>query len=347
MTSRSRSRCRTVLAVLCAIVGGTLLMGQMQMPDPKQISGVPLPAADVPAGTVSVRVIRGDFSNNVSGQPVEFLVDGKTRTAKTDEGGRAVVEGLAPGAHVTAATVLDGTRITSQEITIGSSGIRVVLVGVDPGAAARDADRRRLAAGPAVKGLVVLGPESRVIAELANERLTIYYVLQIVNSARTPVDIGGPLIFNLPPEAQGPALLDPAPPNATVNGSRVTVTGPFAPGETTLQVAYGLKLGDGAVTLAQTFPATLEQLTVLVPKVGPIDITSPQLPTKRNITDQGQPLILATGPGIPAGGTLSLEIVGLPRRPVWPRDLALTLAGLIMATGIWAAVVPVPRRRAA
>ena len=34
-----------------------------QMPDPKQISGMPLPVPDVQIGTVTVRVIKGQLTN--------------------------------------------------------------------------------------------------------------------------------------------------------------------------------------------------------------------------------------------------------------------------------------------
>ena len=43
-----------------------------QMPDPKQISGMPLPVADVPIGTVTVRVISGQLTNALPGQTVEL-----------------------------------------------------------------------------------------------------------------------------------------------------------------------------------------------------------------------------------------------------------------------------------
>ena len=69
------------------------------MPNPKEISGVPLPAPDVPAGTVSVRVVRGSFDEQSDESAVEFTVDGKTQTPKTDENGRAQVAGLKPGAR--------------------------------------------------------------------------------------------------------------------------------------------------------------------------------------------------------------------------------------------------------
>ena len=39
-------------------------------------------------GTVSVRVVRGSFASNLTNQPVEITVDGKTQTKKTDENGR-------------------------------------------------------------------------------------------------------------------------------------------------------------------------------------------------------------------------------------------------------------------
>src|SRR5262249_44802532 len=121
-----RQAVKRTAAILVVLMASTLFA---QMPDPKQMSGVPLPAADLPIGTVSVRVIRGTF-NNVTGQPVEFDVNGKKQTVVTDSGGRAQVSGLARGTHVRAATLLDGQRIESQDVTIEGSGIRMMLVGV-------------------------------------------------------------------------------------------------------------------------------------------------------------------------------------------------------------------------
>ena len=59
------------------------------MPDPKQMSGIPRPVDDLPAGSVSVRLIRGRLTNNIAGHPVDLLVGGKKQTVKTDDGGRA------------------------------------------------------------------------------------------------------------------------------------------------------------------------------------------------------------------------------------------------------------------
>ena len=49
---------------------------------------------------------------------------------------------------------------------------------------------------------MTFGADTRVVAQFANEQLSIYYALQIVNSAQTPVDIGGPLTIELPREAR-------------------------------------------------------------------------------------------------------------------------------------------------
>src|SRR5919108_5762644 len=58
-----------------------------QMPDPKQMSGMPLPVGDIAAGTITVRVIRGQLTNPLPGQTVELTGAGETRRARTDEAG--------------------------------------------------------------------------------------------------------------------------------------------------------------------------------------------------------------------------------------------------------------------
>jgi hypothetical protein len=317
------------------------------MPDPRQVSGVPLPAADLPSGSVSVRVIRGSFANNISGADVTFTVDGKARVVKTDASGRAQVAGLPRGAHVKASVTVAGERLESQEITIADSGIRFVLAAADPDAAVRDAEDARLAAGPPVRGTVVLGEDSRVVAEFSLDRLNVYYLMTVVNTARTPVDIGGPLIFDLPPEARGATMMENASKQATANGARVTVVGPFAPGSTKVDVEFELPYDGPVAHLEQRMPATLEALQVLVLKTDGLDIASPQLTQKRATVDQGQPLIVAAGPSIPAGQTFTLDILGLPYHARWPRFLALSLAAVIAGIGIWAAAVPATRGRAA
>jgi len=325
-----------LMAVLMLAPASTAESGQ-GMPNPKDMSGVPLPVPDAVPGSVSIRVIRGSFDNNVPGVPVEFVIDGRTEAVVTDAEGRAEVTGLSSGARVRASTVVDGERLETQEITMTGMGVRVMLVATDPEAASAASAK---AMSPAAPGTVFIGPESRVIAEMQDDRLTIFYILDVVNPASTPVDVGGPLTFELPSSARGTTVLEGSTPQALANGPRVTVTGPFAPGSTPVQLAFELPYSGPRVRLEQVWPATLQQLNLLVMQIGGLTVSSPQLSQSREVLDQGQPLIVGMGPAIPAGQTLAVDIEGLPYHPVWPRNTALVLAALITVVGIWAAAVP-------
>ena len=328
--------------VVAAGAGGVL--AQVAMPNFKEMSGAVLPTSEIPVGTVSVRVVRGGPDKPLSKQAVEFLVDGKSRKAVTDEIGRAQVSGLARGARVRAVATVDGERLESQEAVVEATGLRILLVATDPEAVKRAEEDKALAAAPPVKGIVVLGTESRVMAVMTNDRLDIYYILQVVNSARTPVDVGGPLVFDFPRGARGTTVLEGSSPQATVKGPRLTVTGPFAPGVTVVQAAYELPYSGPVARIDQKWPAALQQLTIVVQQIGGLSISSPQIQSKRDVVDQGQALIVAGGPGLAAGQSLSLEIAGLPHHATWPRTLALSLAGIIAAAGIWGAATATTRR---
>jgi hypothetical protein len=97
---------------------------------------------------------------------------------------------LKKGAKIKAVATVDGERLESQDAVIVESGLRIILVATDP--SWRSA-KKKIGGSPQAgrerhRGL---GPESRVIAEMQSDRLNIYYMIQIVNSARTPIDIGG------------------------------------------------------------------------------------------------------------------------------------------------------------
>jgi hypothetical protein len=333
-------------AIAVGVASGPVLHAQVAMPNPKEMSGNVLPVNDIPAGTVTVRVVRGAFKN-IPGQPVDFLIAGKKRTVMTDANGRAEVSGLARGTQLTAEATVDGEKLVSKPALVESSGLRIILVATDREDVARAAEDKTLAAAPAVKGIVVLGPESRVITQMSNDRLHIYYVLDIVNTARTPVDIGGPLVFDLPREARGATVLEGSSPQAVAAGPRVRVTGPFVPGSTHVEAAYELPYSDGVAVLTQTFPAALDRVTLLVQQIGGLTVKSPQVASMQSTVDRGQEILVGTGPGLAAGQSLTVEIAGLPHRATWPRTLALTLATIIVAAGVWGAVTARPRYRVA
>jgi hypothetical protein len=334
-----------MLAAL-VVVAGPVAHAQVAMPNPKEMSGNVLPVNDIPVGTVTVRVVRGAFKN-IPGQPVDFLIAGKKRTVVTDANGRAEVTGLARGTQLTAEATVDGEKLVSKPAVVESSGLRIILVATDREDVARAAEDKALASAPAVKGIVVLGPESRIISEMSNDRLHIYYVLDIINTARTPVDIGGPLIFDLPREARGATVLQGSSPQAVAAGARLRVTGPFAPGSTHVEAAYELPYSGGVAVVNQPFPAALDRVTLLVQQIGGLTVKSPQVASLRSTSDRGQEILVGAGPGLAPGQTLSFEIAGLPHRATWPRTLALTLASIIVAAGVWGAVTARPRYRVA
>jgi hypothetical protein len=183
--------------------------------------------------------------------------------------------------------------------------------------------------------------------DYADERLNIYYAIQVVNAGPAPVDIGGPLIFALPKEARGAALMEGATPQAKASGSRVTVVGPFNPGTTDVNIAYELPYSGGTATLVQQWPADAQGFGAFALKTGSLDLVSPQLINKQSSVQQGQPLVMGLLPAMPTGQTVTLDITGLPHHAVWPRNVALTIAGIVVMAGLWAAFAPSSRRRLA
>ena len=268
------------------------------------MSGIPRPVTDLPAGHVSVRLIRGQLSNNIQGHPVEMHAGGKVQTVKTDENGRAEFSGVAAGTTVRAVATVDGERLESQEFPWpGDGGIRVMLV-----ATLKGGD------GPAPvfqpqPGNVVLGDQTRVIIDHADGALQIYYILDIQNTARAPVQPASAVVLDMPTGAQSTTVLAGAP-KAVARGDRVTVSGPFAPGQTPVEVAYRILVDSGDVTVDQKMPLPVPNLAVLIKKIGDVSLSSPQLPNVQEREFEGDRYILAQGPALPAGGTLSLVISG-------------------------------------
>ena len=323
-----------------------------EMPDPRQMSGVPLPTGDLPVGTITVRVIRGSLSNPVLNQPVQ-ITGGATATRTTNESGRAEFSGLTPGARVKAFTDVNGERLESQEIEIpASGGVRVMLVATDPEAAKRAEEDRRLAQTPAQPGIVVLGEQSRFVFELGEEGLNVFNIFQVLNTARTPVQPVTPVVFPLPNGAQRAALLEGSTPLASVMGNRVEVKGPFPPGMTLLQFAYTLPYSGGALTVRQLLPVQLAQLTVVAQQAGEMRLASAQIAKQREMPSEGQMYILGQGPSIPLGGAVEFAFTGLPHHATWPRNIAMGLVVLILIIGAFtstrtrAATTPGSVRRA-
>jgi hypothetical protein len=309
-----------------------------QMPEPSMIHGKALPAPELPNGTVTVRVVRESIGNNISGQPVTLTATGRTRTASTDDLGRAEFTNLPVGQEGRAAATVDGETLQSDPFTIpASGGLRVILVaGIAKAAERKAAEAAQATAAPPIKGSVVFGANSRILTQFSNDALQVYYVLEVVNSARNRVDIGGPLVIDLPPGVSGLSALEGSSPSVTVAGDRITVAGPFAPGTTPVQVGYRLLYSGGTVTLSQSFPAPLQQITVGVQKLGALSVSSPQFTETRDVTAQdGKVFALGNGGALAAGTPLTLTLTNLPHHSLTPRFVTLGLAGAVIALGVW------------
>ena len=315
---------------------------QVNMPDPSAMAGTPLPAPELPDRTVTIRVVRERMGNNIPGQVVTLKVGGETRTAKTDEQGRAQFDGLAAGTPVQATTTVDGETLTSQEFPVpAKGGVRVALISGIAAAAAKEKSEAEAAAKmPARPGVVEIGPESRIIIEYQDDNLTVFYLLEVINNARTPIDTGGPLLIRLPTGAAGAAVMQGSSTHASVNGDMLTITGPFPPGKTVAQVGFSLPQAGASYELRQTWPVALAQVFVGMEKIGNMQIASPQLSDVREMSSEGEPFVMATGPRLNAGDTLVLQLTGLPAHSLTQRNVALIATVVIFAIGAWFALSP-------
>jgi hypothetical protein len=264
------------------------------------------------------------------------LKDGP-KTVSTDEQGRAQFAGLAPGTTVTAEAVVDGETLRSQPITVPSAGgVRVALIaGLEAARAREKAEADAAAKAPARPGIVVFGGESRVILEFQDDRLQVFYLLDIVNSARTPITTAEPLVIELPEDAQGAGTMDGSSPLATVQGRRVRIAGPFPPGTTSVQLGYRFPYSGAEASIVQKWPAALEALFVAAEKVGNLQIASPQFERTQESQAGGAPFLMATGGRVNAGDALTINLSGLPYHNRMLRNVGVGAGLAILAVGLW------------
>lgn len=338
---------RSLLLSVALATFAVLAASAQQMPDLSQMAGVPLPAPELANGTVTVRLMREQIGNNIAGHPVSLKTPQGIRAATTDAQGRAQFSGLAAGTAVEAGTVVDGETLTSQQFNVPpSGGVRVALIAGLKAAS----DRERAAAEAAAKeparpGIVTIAGNSRIILEFQDDNLQVFYLLDIVNGARTPIDTGNPLVMELPGDATGATLMEGSSRLAAVHGDRVTITGPFPPGVTSLQVGYTLRYSGDAATINQSWPAAVEQVFVAAEKVGDLRLSSPQLPQQQEGESSGQKFVMGRGARLNTGQTLTLTLTGLPHYNHIVRNVGVGLAVLILAIGLWAGLTGAPARK--
>src|SRR4051794_26679261 len=111
-----------------------LLAQQGGMPDLHALSGRPIPVAELPPGTVSVRVSNQLPMNGVPDVEVTALTrttagEMRKRTAKTGADGRTQFESIPAGATFQAEATVSGEKLTSAPFPVPSQGgTRIMLI---------------------------------------------------------------------------------------------------------------------------------------------------------------------------------------------------------------------------
>jgi hypothetical protein len=339
-------RLTVCVAATLALAAAAVPVARAQMPDPRLMSGQIMPAPELAAGTVTVRIIRQTIMNVVPGVDVELHGAGDVRHATTGADGRAAFTAVPAGAHVHAVAVVDNERLTSIEFDMpAGGGVRTILaagvgVGTPVGGAAAAAPKGTAPttpSAPASPGSLVLANDTRFAAEFQDDTLTVFYLLDIVNRGQQAAMPASPLVIDLPAGASGASLLEGGSPLAVVKGSRITITGPFPPGVTQVPVAFRLEAWTDPWVLEQKFPLPIENVALAIQKLGDMHVQSAQTPAVRETSLQGTPFIIATGGSLPAGATLSVTVSGVPHRSRWPVYLTLAIAVAIAVWGAWMA----------
>ena len=359
------SALRTLRATAWAIALVTVwgpVRAAAQMPDPRAMSGMSMPTPELPDGTVTVRVVRDQITNNLPGIAVELHGAGAVRQATTGEDGRAQFSGVPAGTQVHAVALVDGQRMESQPFEMpAKGGMRTILVATSPASptAAGPAPPDSAASSPTAGGQpqrssataavpqpagsgssLSIGGNSRVATEFSDDVLQMFYLLEIVTRGNTAVTPASALIFDMPTGAEGTTVLEGSTKNATAKGTRVTVSGPFAPGVTPLQIAFRLdSLGSGT-TITSRFPLPMDAVSLAVQKIGSMTVSSPQLQRLQDTPIDASLFAMGIGPRLAAGAPLTVRLDALPYKSRTPVYVAVALAAAIVGAALWFIAFP-------
>ncbi len=339
---------RAVIA--CAIgivVAAWTTIAAAQMPDPRAMSGMSMPTADLPDGTVTVRIVRDQITNNLPGIPVELHGAGDVRRGTTGEDGRAQFSAVPAGAEVHAVAVVDGQRMESRPFEMPArGGVRTILVATGA-AAPGEKGRTRSAAPPTTTpqasgdvSSLSIGGNSRIATEFSDDVLQVFYLLEIVNHTGAAVTPSSALLFDMPTGAEGTTVLEASTKNATAKGTRVSVTGPFSPGVTPLQIAFRFDSRGSHATISSRFPLPLDAVSLAIQKIGDMTVTSPQVERTQETPIDATIFVMGMGPRLAAGTPLVIELAGLPHKSSTPVYVAVALAAAIVCAAVWLIVFP-------
>ena len=151
---------RTTITLIGLLLAGAPALAQVAGGGAQMVraAGMPLEVGELPPGTITVRLVRGAFVENLRDRIVRLEVGDEVETAATDAQGRATFR-LSPGTVVRAVAEIDGERLESERFTLPArGGVRVLLV-------AGATDDAVPAAGETIAGGTVLPPGHPAIAQ--------------------------------------------------------------------------------------------------------------------------------------------------------------------------------------
>ena len=140
--------------------------------------------------------------------------------------------------------------------------------------------------------------------------------------------------MHLPTGARAAGVIDGSSPNAKLNGPRLTVMGPFAPGTTSVQLGYELPTGADSKVIVQHWPVAMPQSSIVLQRTGSEELVSTQVSDKQETTSNGQRVVFGRLAAVPANGSITVEVTGLAHHSRLPRNLALTLVVGLLALGV-------------
>jgi len=294
--------------------------------------GAARPDKAIPAGTVIVRAA-GEGGEPLPGVDV-VLGHAKAgvraveeRKAKTDDKGEAKFEGMdaKPDSGYLAEAVRDGQRFASKPFKLQENMGSRVTIDVRP--VSKDVSKLKI------------GPGSHFILEVTDDVVQVAEVWRLMNETGMAID-PGPNGLHLPlAEHSLSAQGGPQnPPNVTVAGHEVVIKGPIAAGDTEVQVLFALAYDGSSLEINQHTPLAFDDLAFVTEKIDGMSVEGNALQAEDREL-QGRKLVLYRGPGSPAGGTITLQMHGLPHNdPTWRLLAAAVAIGLLFAFGIYAAL---------
>jgi hypothetical protein len=296
-------------------------------------TGTVAPVPDLPAGTLELD-LRDAGGQPLAGKRVQ-LAQVRLKPAQggqeagrevgvveatSDQRGRARFTELLTGeaAGYAAVTEHEGLRLGTQPFRMPvESGMRGQIL-----ALRRTADRSALQ----------LDPRSKIILQLREESIAVMMALFVRNTSQELFDPGEEgLILPLPDGAVGAQELEGSEPIEITPGVGIKIKNPIPPdsaAQFVTQVRFGyVLLADGSsVDLRQTLPISLPEPFILAPARDKLDVEGSgvrKLPDEKD--SEGARVLAWTTPPVPASGTLSLAVTGIPSRDRAGRTAAATL----------------------